>query len=73
MLGELGYYDNSLTKCFPLVVTADNPAVDQGLSNADLTEVVSAGFNPVVDTEILLNGQNGVSRTKKSIGSYNVK
>ena len=73
MLGELGYYDNSLTKCFPLVVTADNPAVDQGLSNADLTEVASAGFNPVVDTEILLNGQNGVSRTKKSIGSYNVK
>ena len=72
MLGELGYYDNSLTKCFPLVVSADNPAVDQGLSNADL-QAVAAGFNPAVDMELLLSGQNAIQRTKKSIGSYNAK
>ena len=72
MLGELGYYDNSLTKCFPLVVSADNPAVDQGLSNADL-QAVAAGFNPAIDMELLLSGQNAIQRTKKSIGSYNAK
>lgn len=72
MIGELGYYDNSITKCFPLVVSADNPAVDQGLSNADLQEL-AGGFNPAVDMELLLSGQNAVQRTKKSIGSYNAK
>lgn len=72
MLGELGYYDNSLTKCFPLVVSADNPAVDQGLSNADL-QAVAAGFNPAIDMDLLLSGQNAIQRTKKSIGSYNAK
>ena len=72
MIGELGYYDNSITKCFPLVVSADNPAVDQGLSNADLQEL-ARGFNPAVDMELLLSGQNAVQRTKKSIGSYNAK
>lgn len=72
MLGELGYYDNSLTKCFPLVVSADNPAIDQGLSNADL-QAVAAGFNPAIDMELLLSGQNAIQRTKKSIGSYNAK
>ena len=71
-LGELGYYDNSLTKCFPLVVSADNPAVDQGLSNADL-QAVAAGFNPAIDMDLLLSGQNAIQRTKKSIGSYNAK
>ena len=72
MIGELGYYDNSITKCFPLVVSPDNPAVDQGLSNHDLQEV-AGGFNPAIDMEILLNGQNIIQRTKKSIGSYNAK
>ena len=72
MLGELGYYDNSLTKCFPLVVSADNPAVDQGLSNADL-QAVAGGFSPAVDMDLLLSGQNAIQRTKKSIGSYNAK
>lgn len=72
MIGELGYYDNSITKCFPLIVSPDNPAVDQGLSNHDLQEV-AGGFNPAIDMEILLNGQNIIQRTKKSIGSYNAK
>lgn len=72
MLGELGYYDNSLTKCFPLVAGADNPAVDQGLSNADL-QAIAGGFSPAVDMDLLLSGQNAIQRTKKSIGSYNVK
>ena len=72
MLGDFGYYDGGLTKCFPLVVSADNPAVDQGLSNTDLTEVAK-GFIPAVDTELLLKDQNGTPRTKKSIGSYNAK
>lgn len=72
MLGEFGYYENGLTKCFPLVVSADNPAVDQGLSNADLTEL-AGGFSPAVDTELLLKDQNGTPRTRKSIGSYNSK
>ena len=72
MLGEYGYYDGGLTKCFPLVVSADNPAVDQGLSNADLTDLAK-GFTPAVDTELLLKDQNGTPRTKKSIGSYNAK
>ena len=72
MLGELGYYDNGLTKCFPLVVSADNPAVDQGLSNADL-QAVAAGFSPAIDMDLLLSGQNAIQRTKKSIGSYNAK
>lgn len=72
MLGEFGYYENGLTKCFPLVASTDNPAVDQGLSNTDLTEAAS-GFSPAVDTELLLKDQNGTPRTKKSIGSYNSK
>ena len=72
MLGEFGYYDGGFTKCFPLVVSADNPAVDQGLSNADLTEAAK-GFTPAVDTDLLLKDQNGTPRTKKSIGSYNAK
>ena len=72
MLGEFGYYDGGLNKCFPLVVSADNPAVDQGLSNADLAEL-AAGFTPAVDTNLLLKDQNGTPRTKKSIGSYNAK
>ena len=72
MLGEFGYYDGGFTKCFPLVVSADNPAVDQGLSNADLTEAAK-GFTPAVDAELLLKDQNGTPRTKKSIGSYNAK
>ena len=72
MLGEFGYYDGGLNKCFPLVVSADNPAVDQGLSNADLAEL-AAGFTPAIDTNLLLKDQNGTPRTKKSIGSYNAK
>ena len=72
MIGPLDYYDNSITKCFPLVESTDNPAVDQGLSNADLQEL-TVGFNPAVDKELLLNGQNLVQRTKKSIGAYNTK
>ena len=72
MIGALDYYDNSITKCFPLVESNDNPALDQGLSNADIQEL-AGGFNPAVDMEVLLNGQNLVQRTKKSIGSYNAK
>jgi hypothetical protein len=73
MLGSFGIYDSGLTQCFPLVVSADNPAVDQGLSNTELKELASAGFNPGIDTELLLKDQNGTPRTKKSIGSYNAK
>ena len=73
MLGAFGLYENGITQCFPLVVSADNPAVDQGLSNAELKELASAGFTPVIDTELLLKDQNGTPRTKKSIGSYNSK
>ena len=72
MLGEFGFHDNGITKCFPLVVSADNPAVNQGLSNAELEEIAK-GFNPAVDIDLLLNGQNHTPRTLKSIGSYNAK
>ena len=73
MLGTFGLYDGGTTQCFPLVVTADNPAIDQGLANAELTEIASTVFNPAIDTELLLKDQNGTPRTKKSIGSYNAK
>lgn len=72
MLGSFGLYDGGLTQCFPLIGT-DNPAVDGGISNTELEEIASTGFNPVIDTELLLKDQNGTPRTKKSIGSYNSK
>lgn len=72
MLGTFGLYEGGLTQCFPLVGT-DNPAVDSGVTNAGLTELASTGFNPAVDTGLLLKDQNGTPRTKKSIGSYNSK
>ena len=72
MLGSFGLYDSGLTQCFPLIGT-DNPAVDGGISNTELEEIASTGFNPVIDTELLLKDQNGTPRTKKSIGSYNSK
>ena len=72
MLGSFGLYDGGLTQCFPLIGT-DNPAIDGGISNTELEEIASTGFNPVIDTELLLKDQNGTPRTKKSIGSYNSK
>ena len=72
MLGSFGLYDSGLTQCFPLIGT-DNPAIDGGISNTELEEIASTGFNPVIDTELLLKDQNGTPRTKKSIGSYNSK
>ena len=72
MLGSFGLYDGGLTQCFPLIGT-DNPAVDGGISNTELEELASTGFNPVIETELLLKDQNGTPRTKKSIGSYNSK
>lgn len=72
MLGSFGLYEGGLTQCFPLIGT-DNPAVDGGISNSELEELASTGFNPVIETELLLKDQNGTPRTKKSIGSYNSK
>ena len=72
MLGSFGLYDGGLTQCFPLIGT-NNPAVDGGISNTELEELASTGFNPVIETELLLKDQNGTPRTKKSIGSYNSK
>ena len=72
MLGSFGLYEGGLTQCFPLIGT-DNPAVDGGISNSELEELASTGFNPAIETTILLKDQNGTPRTKKSIGSYNSK
>lgn len=72
MLGAFDYYAGALTKSFPLVVSADNPAVDQGMSNADLTSL-AATFNPVVDAAKIVADQNGEARTKKSIGASAAK
>jgi hypothetical protein len=72
MLGAFDYYAGALTKSFPLVVSADNPAVDQGMSNADLTSL-AATFNPAVDAAKIVADQNGEARTKKSIGASAAK
>lgn len=72
MLGSFGLYEGGMTQCFPLIGT-DNPAVDGGISNSELEELASTGFNPAIETTILLKDQNGTPRTKKSIGSYNSK
>ena len=72
MLGTFGIYEGGLTPCFPLI-GSDNPAIDGGISNSELSELAAYGFNPVINTELLLKDQNGTQRTKKSIGSYNSK
>ena len=72
MLGTFGIYEGGLTPCFPLIGT-NNPAIDGGISNSELSELAAYGFNPVINTELLLKDQNGTQRTKKSIGSYNSK
>lgn len=72
MLGTFGLYENGITQCFPLVVSADNPAVDQGMTNEALVEL-AATFNPAVDNTKVTSDQNGTARTKKSIGSYTIK
>lgn len=72
MLGAFGLYENGFTMCFPLNVSADNPAVDQGMTNEALQEL-AAGFTPAVDGAKVTYDQNGTARTKKSIGSYTTK
>ena len=68
MLGEFGLYNGGSTNCFPLIVSADNPAVNQGMSNDDLTGL-AASFNPAVDSRLVVADQNGTARAKGSIGA----
>jgi len=72
MLGEFGLYNGGFSQCFPLIESSANPAVDEGLSNDSLREL-AAGFSPAVEMELLVRDQNGLARTKKSIGSYTTK
>ena len=72
MLGAFDYYAGAVTKSFPLVASASNPAVDQGMSNADLTSL-AATFSPAVDAAKIVADQNGEARTKKSIGASAAK
>ena len=68
MLGSLDYWHNSLTKSFALVESADNPAVDQGMSASELSTLA----DEIADCEASLaaKDQNGQERTRKTIGSY---
>ncbi len=68
MLGAYGTVPGGITPCFPLVESADNPAVDGGLDAAGLADVAGS-FVPPVDGALLSSDQNGSARTGKSIGS----
>ncbi len=68
MLGTFGYYGTSATMTFPLVDSSDNPAAAQGMSHSDLVSVTSS-YSPAVDSEILAKDQNGLTRTRNSIGA----
>ena len=67
MLDKLDYWNNSLTKSFALVAGDTNPAIDQGMSSAELSALA---LELSVDADIAGKDQNGQDRTKKSIGSY---
>ena len=68
MLGAYGTVPGGITPCFPLVESADNPAVAGGLDAAGLADVAGS-FVPPVDGALLSSDQNGSARTGKSIGS----
>lgn len=67
MLGTLDYWNSSLTKSFALVAGDSNPAIDQGMSAAEL-QTLASGFG--ADASLAAKDQNGQDRTKKAIGSY---
>lgn len=68
MLGTLGYNSGGTTRSYPLVVSAENPAVGQGLDAAGL-KALSQAVDPAIDQELLAADQNGTARGGKSIGS----
>lgn len=68
MLGTLDFYNGGLTRSFPLVDNANNPAVNQGMSAAELSAI--SGEIADVETDYAAQDQNGRERTGKSIGSY---
>lgn len=67
MLGTLGYWNGGLTKSFPLVAGASNPAVSQGMSASQLQTLASEISD--VDATLVVKDQNGQDRTANSIGS----
>lgn len=67
MLGELGLYGGT-TRCYPLVVTAENPAVGQGMTSDELTQLAES-CTPTVDATVATADQNGVPRNGRSIGA----
>lgn len=67
MLGTLDYWNSSQTKSFALVAGDSNPAIDQGMSAAEL-QTLASGFG--ADASLAAKDQNGQDRTKKAIGSY---
>ncbi len=68
MLGTYGFYHGASTQTFPLTESADNPALDQGMTYAELSGL-AASFSPAVDPEIIGTDQNGLSRSRNSIGA----
>ena len=67
MLGALDFYNGGYAKSFSLVVADNNPAVDQGMSADQLSNLAT---ELSLDAELTAKDQNGQNRTKKSIGSY---
>ncbi len=72
MLGTFGYQGTSTTMTFPLVNSSDNPAVAQGMSQAELAAVASS-YSPAVDSSVLSKDQNGLTRIENSIGSCTIE
>jgi len=68
MLGSLGLYNGGTTRTFPLITGANNPAITQGMTVAELKQQASA-LNPVVADDIVSADQNGTARTGRSIGA----
>ena len=68
MLGELGFHAGGVTRTYPLMESADNPAIGQGLT-VDELRALAASCTPAVNETIVAADQNCTPRGGRSIGA----